>query len=229
MWCYRVALLTLIFPVIVAIKVSPKAYHSNAEESGLSNFMNKNKPKAGHVEIQQAKEDISWLISDLRSYVCNNSFNYGQFLLEKDEFWKEFLDIEFLAEKECIKEEKELNVQLKFARHMLNTMVYSAEKMQRYTGINIPGQALIFKMLELNVRLLAVHNLDGTIDCWDETVRETFTRLERTWLTWREYMKAKAKVPPGMKKLFEAQSEKAKRKFDRLKLQIRSCPIRSQA
>ena len=91
----------------------------------------------------------------------------------------------------------------------------------RITGIR--EKLADIEFAELNVRILALRNTKGMVDCWDNYIPEAILRFEDTLTTWKEYMNGKNSTPPGMVQLFEVQSENARRKLERVTTIVLKC------
>ena len=169
---------------------------------------------------QEITKNLTTLVADLKSYTDDKAFEYRVFLPRITGIREKLADIEFAAENM----QRQINpIQLNFARRLFSTMVYAADKMKRYTGKRGHGEALVYKVVELNVRILALRNTKGMVDCWDNSIPEAILRFEDTLTTWKEYMNEKNSTPPGMVQLFEVQSENARRKLERVTTIVLKC------
>ncbi|GEQ72740.1 hypothetical protein JCM33374_g6428 [Metschnikowia sp. JCM 33374] len=122
------------------------------------------KPQSPINEGRMPHEDneITRFLQQLKSFVNETSFDVFEFERQLPSLRDELSDINFFIHMRPLT--RPILDQLAFAKHMFHVMEDSIEHLQTYNIISGPGNRLAFKMTELNVRGLALHDSHGHPD-----------------------------------------------------------------
>ncbi|KAF8000317.1 hypothetical protein HF325_005246 [Metschnikowia pulcherrima] len=155
-------------------------------------------------EVNDAAGMLQKSFTLLKAFIHDSVFDYRGFELKG-------AGLELLLQETLIKVVKatacnpKLSDQYKNLLHMFHTMVESIEALRYYQTTDFPGHVPIYNVLDLNVRLLALRNLDGDPDTLTERYVDRVKVGFQFLNLWGAEFRGAGYVPFGRKMVFERQ------------------------
>lgn len=150
---------------------------------------------------------VKIFVDRLKSFVSDFSFDVAQFKLAIDDLEKELRDLSDWAT--TLRISRKLSKQLQFAQMMFLVMISSKALLNKYSHLNVPGNRLIYKMTELNVRTLALHDTNGVLDLRTHKAVERVYALTESLHLWGQRFHSLIGVPDEMIMEFNTQMKYA--------------------
>ncbi|GEQ72500.1 hypothetical protein JCM33374_g6187 [Metschnikowia sp. JCM 33374] len=150
-------------------------------------------------------------IGRIRTFVNVESFDYTGLEAEVDVLEAELRDISQILEK--TPEAQSLVDQVKFAQPMLQVMKRAITYMHCYGNMEAPGARVLYKMVELNVRILAMYNVFGALDMTINGYAGKLTNLRALLKFYENKFEGLADVPLAIRIMFLDQTWRADQKL----------------
>lgn len=154
----------------------------------------------------------------LKQFVNDTSFDYLRFDAEQNSLSKE-LSNKASQIRHSAPQIRILN-QLSFCKHVLEAMKRSAKKLKHYGASDSHANIWLFKIIELNVRLLALHNSQGKLDAQIPGYLDTLLRFNKSIYFWRLIFKKLKDVPEQIWLSFENEAALAQKTTEFLFAQV---------
>ncbi|GEQ70117.1 hypothetical protein JCM33374_g3793 [Metschnikowia sp. JCM 33374] len=170
--------------------------------------------------FHRASSILEKLFQDLKQFIKNDRFDYSAFETRMSELRGDLVAVEFLVETEL--DPAPFRKSLAFVRYFFEVMVYCADKMKQYAPSESEprGYVVLFEMLELRVRALALCDINGTLDTSVKGYRDRLGLLQRLWYVWGVDFRNLKAMAQGMTVLFESQTTQVKNTLDLLQGQL---------
>ncbi|GEQ71900.1 hypothetical protein JCM33374_g5586 [Metschnikowia sp. JCM 33374] len=173
-------------------------------------YMNKRDSEAEWLEAKnKATYYVECFLQDLRAFINDSSFDFQKFESEIAKQRETLANIEFYSETALV-DQYHVDTQIYFARYMFQTMVDVTEKMKKYHQSAYPGASLVDKMIELNVRVLALYNASGLPNLSFKGYEKQVLNLYCNFLSLEEDSKKEGNMLSGMQKLYQVSADHAK-------------------
>ncbi|QBM86401.1 hypothetical protein METSCH_A10400 [Metschnikowia aff. pulcherrima] len=156
----------------------------------------------------QARRHLRRFLRCLRGFIHDTTFEYMKFSSRISDLSEELAGIEAIIN-EYGYSRKTLLQQLKFTKHMLRVMIDSTELMQFYEPENGLAQGLVFKVIQLNVRLLTMCDSRGNPNPYKKGYENDVYRFVNLLASWRDLFRARTQEPASTKLAFEQYSGQA--------------------
>ncbi|GEQ71896.1 hypothetical protein JCM33374_g5582 [Metschnikowia sp. JCM 33374] len=115
------------------------------------------------INSRNPQEDLKSFWQDLRLFVGEKDFDFGDFETHIEEYQNDLADIAFYIENDDTRIHP-LGEELKFAGLMFLEMVESTHSLKRYSRSKQPGHDLVCRAIVLKVRTLVMYNWHGVLD-----------------------------------------------------------------
>ncbi|KAM9933451.1 hypothetical protein OXX80_006927 [Metschnikowia pulcherrima] len=158
----------------------------------------------------QARKHLRRFLRFLRGFIHDSTFEYMKFSSQISDLSEELAGIEAIIN-EYGYSRKTLLQQLEFTKHMLRVMIDSTELMQFYEPENGLAQGLIFKVIQLNVKLLTMCDSRGNPNPYKKGYENDVYRFVNLLASWRDLFRARTQEPASTKLAFEQYSGQARR------------------
>ncbi|GEQ68812.1 hypothetical protein JCM33374_g2481 [Metschnikowia sp. JCM 33374] len=148
-------------------------------------------------KVYRVQNRLDMFMRRLRSFIHETVFDVAGFDLRLEKLNRTHARLENLAKSNdpCI---SRLNPQFNFARKMFQVMIDSAEIMKFYKLENGLAQSLIHKTAQLNVRVLALYNHNGSPDPRINDFSTTVFLLEYLVHSWAKIFENVENVEPSL-------------------------------
>ncbi|GEQ68571.1 hypothetical protein JCM33374_g2239 [Metschnikowia sp. JCM 33374] len=110
-------------------------------------------------EIEQS---IDWFFTCLKFYVFQTHFDWPNFELVAPDLKQDLAYLEILISE--TNQNFEAIARVQFAKRILETMIFAAQKMNHFNYSRVPEEHLLIRMTELNVRIFSLFNSRGQVD-----------------------------------------------------------------
>ncbi|KAM9923958.1 hypothetical protein OXX59_004840 [Metschnikowia pulcherrima] len=154
------------------------------------------------VLLNQARKHLKRFSRYLRGFIHDTTFEYMKFSSQVTVLSEELAGIEAIIN-EYGYTRNTLLQQLKFTKHMLQVMIDSTELMQFYEPENGSAQSLIFKVIQLNVKLLTMCDSRGFPNPYKKGYENDVYRFVNLLASWRDLFRARTQEPASTKLAFE--------------------------
>ncbi|KAM9910908.1 hypothetical protein OXX69_004021 [Metschnikowia pulcherrima] len=190
------------------VNAAGKSERGQEVNEGLLEKTQNEEPSCAESEKLDEVNDAAGMLQKsfrlLKAFIHDSVFDYRGFELKG-------AGLELLLQETSMKVVKatacnpKLSDQYKNLSHMFHTMVESIEALRYYQTTDFPGHALIYNVLDLNVRLLALRNLDGDPDTSTERYVDRVKVGFQFLNLWGAEFRGAGYVPFGRKMVFERQ------------------------
>ena len=183
----------------------------NIQRNGLANEDMVNdldsQGEAGRKRVIQEK--LSNAIKHSRSFIFKGTFDFIGFEAEMDDIKKSLnlLDKQVNA----LADNAELCMLLNFAKHIFKTMSNSIQSLKHYNESRAPGHRWVYRIIELNVTLLAIHDSFGNLDLSIKRYENRIFHFWRNVHVWGQSFRKVRGVSPDMRLVYEEQSFEAEK------------------
>ena len=160
-------------------------------------------------ENQLIQETLNHAIKHLRSFIFKGTFDFIGFEAEMDNI-KESLN---LLDKQvnALTDNAELCMLINFAKHIFKTMSNSIQSLKHYNESRAPGHRWVYRMIELNVILLTMHDSFGNLDLSIKRYENRIFHFWRNVHVWGQSFRKVREVSPDMRLAYEEQSFEAEK------------------
>ncbi|KAM9902720.1 hypothetical protein OXX79_003789 [Metschnikowia pulcherrima] len=162
-------------------EASPKKSTNQGLNGHMQILSHANESETIHNNNDAAAERLQFMLDDfdhqMRSLVPEGTFDVTGFEFRAMALAELFSNITELSS--SIENNEYISAQYNFTRQMLHTMSTSAIMMKHYNTCELTGHGWVYKMIELNVRLLIAHDRYGRLDSsipWPDVVLYGFWR-----------------------------------------------------
>ncbi|KAJ8142414.1 hypothetical protein OY671_004445 [Metschnikowia pulcherrima] len=155
------------------------------------------------------QERLNKAIKHSRSFIFKGTFDFIGFESEMDDIKKSLnlLDKQVNA----LADKAELCMSLNFAKHIFKTMSNSIQSLKHYNESRAPGHRWVYRMIELNVILLAMHDSFGNLDLSIKRYENRIFHFWRNVHVWGQSFRKVREVSPDMRLAYEEQSFEAEK------------------
>ncbi|GEQ68570.1 hypothetical protein JCM33374_g2238 [Metschnikowia sp. JCM 33374] len=165
-------------------------------------------------EMQHASDLLDTFVGLLKEFVFKRSFDVLLFDLYVEKLQDNLSYMTNVVN--SLPFSGRLGSQLCFATHMVQVMEESVPMLKYYATSHLPGRRWLYKMIELNVRLLTMHNSYGALDRSINRYAEKLLGFWRRMRMWEHRFTSLGGVPLEMQLLFEDQRSQAADTIDSL-------------
>ncbi|KAM9895688.1 hypothetical protein OXX79_007936 [Metschnikowia pulcherrima] len=155
------------------------------------------------------QEKLNHAIKHLRSFIFKGTFDFIGFEAEKDEIKGDLDKLD--KQVNALADNAELCMSINFAKHVFKTMSNSIQGLKHYNVSRAPGHRWVYRMIELNVILLTMHDSFGNLDL---SIKRYESRLFHFWRSvhmWGQSFRKVSGVSPDMRLVYEEQSFEAEK------------------
>ncbi|KAM9899843.1 hypothetical protein OXX79_005481 [Metschnikowia pulcherrima] len=161
--------------------ISPNTYRKYGTNiPGSSVRVIKAKDGTYQVDGQTASQILTWLVSCMKSYIDETSFDAKGFSGNITSFRRTLRHLDFLADS-SVRQDFDATDQFAFAKRMFDTMRRATHTLDIYESLDVPGSKLLCKFIKLGVQALALYNTLGGADIhvpnFNERVRQLALRI----------------------------------------------------
>ncbi|GEQ68008.1 hypothetical protein JCM33374_g1674 [Metschnikowia sp. JCM 33374] len=148
-----------------------------------------------------SKSPVDEFVCHLKSFVSGDTFDVLGFEHQESRLRKELREIE-IAQKTSRSFDETSQRQLKFASDFLSRMVNSVSYLKHYSRINAPGNRLLYKVIELNVRAWALCDSHGVLDRENKETSDKVHSLKSNLNFWKGRFDGLPNVHHGTRRMF---------------------------
>lgn len=159
-------------------------------------------------ETQKVEDGLKLLIARMKSFVGEFEFDAKGFEGFAESFQKTLDQFHFLTD-DSTGAGLDLKEQYMFTKRMLNVMLYSANLLSLYQKDDDYSLRLLCKILDLNVRMLAIFNLYGDPDLKAKGFGDRVLSFKLSLYYWGASFDYLRKVPLDTRLIFQQQFEQA--------------------
>ncbi|GEQ71680.1 hypothetical protein JCM33374_g5366 [Metschnikowia sp. JCM 33374] len=160
-------------------------------------------PRTSQNVTREAEKSLYWILQSLGSFVHDFGFDERKFkMLAK--FLKNEIAESGVWVEDIISFNPKLLAQLRFAQHMYSMIENATEFLQFYTNSTM-DRRLVRNIIQLNVRLLGLHDFSGIPDPSIEGYADTLSIFASLLEYWGEMFNRLKKVPLSVRLMFETQ------------------------
>ncbi|GEQ72501.1 hypothetical protein JCM33374_g6188 [Metschnikowia sp. JCM 33374] len=153
---------------------------------------------------QMKKEKASRRLQDItvhmRSFVSMETFHYIAFEAEKPFLEPELLNLVLIIDK--LPDSQRLSAQVIYANYIFQVMEHAVQLMHCYAHMEHEGASLVYDVVELGVKIFALHDLSGTLDTSIEEYPQKVSDLRRTLVFLETRFETLAHVPLPIREVF---------------------------
>lgn len=164
------------------------------------------------------EEQVGRFVAHLKTFITESSFIVLKFELEIEELKQNLLKLHSDVQLEI--HSPGLQVQFEFATHMFLVMVESAKNMEHFRVNSNAGYPLVYKVIELNVRVLALYDAYGRLDTHIDGYLSELSRLRASLDFWSERFQNLILVSPEVSGVFQKHSKRLEETFKFLISQV---------
>ncbi|KAJ8145635.1 hypothetical protein OY671_001290 [Metschnikowia pulcherrima] len=175
-------------------------------------------PSAELTELAESEIMIERFLKRLKSYVTESSFTVASFTSDINTLKTDFAEIAEIVSQ--AKPSKTVWKMLELCTKNLSTMIEASELLRHYIRINAPGNRLLYKAIELNVRILTLQNSEGQLDFKVATNPDKVLRYLRSLYFWNSRLKQVVGVRFGTRRVFGTYYGRAAAMLKNLRNQI---------
>ncbi|KAJ8140654.1 hypothetical protein OY671_006160 [Metschnikowia pulcherrima] len=158
--------------------------------------------------LRSTRDSLSWLIQRLSGFIYDDAFDIVNFSNQARSLLKELSQITHWVEVAQF-ENKDILRQLSFAKEMFSSMLEAAKTTSFY-ATDGPGQDLVSKLIQLNVRLFALYDYWGLPDIRQYAYVHTLYGLILKLDLLEKNFKQVRKIPAIVHLMFTSQMEQAR-------------------
>ncbi|GEQ67337.1 hypothetical protein JCM33374_g1001 [Metschnikowia sp. JCM 33374] len=166
------------------------------------------RPSIPEQEARLIKASLNKFVTNLKAFAQGTRFDMQTF-----EASGETLDRTLAAIEDSIRTagvpDVVLGTQLGFAQHMFQTMGVAIEQLKHFQGIDTPGHNLVWPLIDLNVRLLALCNVYGAPDPSIDGYTHRVSLYNEYLYMMKDAFDAYVYIPFGIQMSFKIQFERA--------------------
>ncbi|GEQ67542.1 hypothetical protein JCM33374_g1207 [Metschnikowia sp. JCM 33374] len=190
--------------------VSNKTYRASEVHTlrnGSATFAKENKDDLPENQMKR-------FIETLRVYVNVTSFDHILFKTHIGKLRKELREIGKSVHK--ITSVDQPSDQFKVVKNMFEVMVNSVENLEYFGSKDFTGCDLIYKVIELNVRITVLFNTHGALDFDFDGYLDQILLLHRNLFMWKAHFKKLTGVPLNKRFMFNRQANHADKTLEAL-------------
>lgn len=187
--------------------ITPKLMLSN------ETYQRKTSPLDNAKEIQKAEELLDWVFEQMKSFVNETDFDLRGFGNGVGSLRATLAELAFLTDGST-KITLDILDQLGFVSRMLDLMINCSIKLQIFNKNKDAGLRLLCKVLELNVRAIALYNSSGGPNLKMPGLKDHVLLLLRSVYYWDMNFRNLELVSTDMKLIFEDQIQLAEKIVD---------------
>lgn len=169
-------------------------------------------------QIEATHDLLEGVFKVFKNFVTKGSFNHQGFEKQHDDLERQLL--EAIKEVDEAEFSEKLLRQLTFLKYTFHTMADSVADLNFYSMNKDNDHRLLYKVIELNVRLLALRDSYGNLDLQLHGISGKLFRFWRNLVVWGHKCKNIPEFPAGLYALYELHAMQAERTLRKLVLQL---------